>query len=459
MRHARTTLPLLLLALIPTAQAAQDARAASTTDLERARRTFDAADKNRDGRIERAELELARVKVAAEEFAARDFDGNKLWNREEFILWYRGLLIANRQRPGADLDAEAARILAVQRARATTTTAIETGDDARLARAIEDLERKALARGATREDFTQVRTMWEQRLAATEPDLPAAEAAGLKQKVGRALADLETKAAAGGATREEFAQLRQALLTRARAAAAAAAAPAADEAALEARFAQALDDLEAKALARQATREQFAAVRDQLVARARRAASAEGATGADADARTAELARQLEAAINRLEERAQNGQVTREEFLELRGMLVARARRAAGGTTTVDVVPVEPAPVAPKRAEAAKVVVETAPAPAEAQARPRATPAAPEAAPAAPAPVATAPVPAEPRVGAPKAARREAQPAPAAPAPARGVQPAGPAAGRGAEPKPATPAPAAKPAEPKPAPKPGRGKD
>ena len=449
MRHHRTAFALLLLAVA--AQAAQDARATISADLQRARRTFDAADKNRDGRIERAELELARVKVAADEFAARDLDGDKYWSREEFVLWYRGLLIASRQRPAADLEAEATRILAVQRARATTTTAIETGDDARLARAIEELERKALARGATREEFVQVRTMWEQRLAATEPNLPAGEAATLKQKVGRALADLENKAAAGGATREEFAQLRQALLTRARAAATPAAAPVVDDAGLEARFAQALDELETKALARGATREQFAAVREQLAARARRAAAAEGATGAELDTRTAELARQLEAALNRLEERALAGEATRAEFLELRGLLVARARRAAGTATTVDVVPVETAPPAAKRAEAAKAATEAAPAkPAEPPAA-RATQPPAEAAP-------VAPAPAEPRVGAPRATRRETQPVPAAPAAGRGVTPGAPATGRGAETKPTEPQPVQpKPAEPKPAPKPTRG--
>ena len=184
--------------------------------------------------------------------------------------------------------------------------------------------------------------MWEERLAATQPQTPPEELELLKTKVARALADLETRAAEGKVTREEFTQLRQALLTRARAAApkregaagqpettnpvapqetagkpAEEAAPATP--ALEARFAQALEELETKALARQATREQFAAVREQLVARARRAAK-EGATN---DTTIIETQTQ---ALERLETRALAGQVTLEDFVEFRGLLAGRAR-------------------------------------------------------------------------------------------------------------------------------------
>ena len=332
----------LVLPAVAAQDVTQEAKPVAAATLERARRTFQAADRNADGRIERAELELARVKVTAVEFAARDLDGNNYWSRDEFVLWYRGLLIANRQRPAADLETEATRILAIQRTRPVTPAGAPVDQEARLARALEDLERKALARGATREDFTAVRTMWEERLAATQPQTPPEELELLKTKVARALADLETRAAEGKVTREEFTQLRQALLTRARAAApkregaagqpettnpaapqetagkpAEEAAPATP--ALEARFAQALEELETKALARQATREQFAAVREQLVARARRAAK-EGATN---DTTIIETQTQ---ALERLETRALAGQVTREDFVEFRGLLAGRAR-------------------------------------------------------------------------------------------------------------------------------------
>ena len=331
----------LVLPAVAAQDVTQEARPIAAATLERARRTFQAADRNADGRIERAELELARVKVTAVEFAARDLDGNTYWSRDEFVLWYRGLLIANRQRPAADLETEATRILAIQRTRPVTPAnpvapaAAPVDQEARLGRALEDLERKALARGATREDFTAVRTMWEERLAATQPQTPPEELALLKTKVARALADLETRAAEGKVTREEFTQLRQALLTRARAAApqetaqketaqketgqqpAEEVAPAAP--ALEARFAQALEDLEIKALARQATREQFAAVREQLVARARRAAK----EGAANDTTIIEAQTQ---ALERLETRALVGQVTREDFVAFRGLLAGRTR-------------------------------------------------------------------------------------------------------------------------------------
>jgi hypothetical protein len=331
--HPRTLYAALLLAaLAAPAVALQEAKPVVAATLERAHRTFQAADRNADGRIERAELELARVKVTGEEFAVRDLDGNAYWSRDEFVLWYRGLLIANRHRPAADLEAEATRILVIQRTRPVAPAAAPVDQEARLGRALEDLERKALARGATREDFTAVRTMWEERLAATQPQTPPEELEVLKTKVGRALADLEARAAEGKVTREEFTQLRQALLTRARAAATKPDAPqptaekpaqdAPATPAIEARFAQALEDLEAKALARQATREQFGAVRELLVTRARRAAQGEGA--ATGDAATA-----LEAetqALQRLEIRALAGQVTREDFVEFRGLLAGRTR-------------------------------------------------------------------------------------------------------------------------------------
>ena len=141
----------LVLPAVAAQDVTQEAKPVAAATLERARRTFQAADRNADGRIERAELELARVKVTAVEFAARDLDGNTYWSRDEFVLWYRGLLIANRQRPAADLETEATRILAIQRTRPVTPAGAPVDQEARLARALEDLERKAEHRGGLEE--------------------------------------------------------------------------------------------------------------------------------------------------------------------------------------------------------------------------------------------------------------------------------------------------------------------
>jgi hypothetical protein len=307
---------------------------ATNATLDRARRTFQAADKNGDSRIEQAELEAGRLRVSGDEFRLRDLDANGAWNRDEFTLWYRGLLIKSGLKPAADLDAEATRVLAQQRAKAAPVVAAEPQDpaavelEARLQRALDHLERQAVARQATREDFNVVRQAWEARLAATQAGGDEAAQATLRQKVGRALEDLERRARDGQATREEYAQLRQALLTRARGAAAPVAPAGEGDASLDARFAQALDELEAQALARQATREQFGAVRGMLSARARRAAKAEGLD----DGAATELQQEYERALARLEERALAGEVTRAEFTELRGTLAARARRVAKGS-------------------------------------------------------------------------------------------------------------------------------
>ena len=65
--HPRTLYAALLLAaLAAPAVALQEAKPVVAATLERARRTFQAADRSADGRIERAELELARVKVTGD---------------------------------------------------------------------------------------------------------------------------------------------------------------------------------------------------------------------------------------------------------------------------------------------------------------------------------------------------------------------------------------------------------
>lgn len=428
---------------------------AGNATLDRARRTFQAADKNGDSRIEQAELEAGRLRVSADEFRQRDLDANGAWNRDEFTLWYRGLLIKSGQKPASDLEAEATRVLAQQRAKVAPVAPAEAQDpatvdlEARLQRALDHLEKQALARQATREDFVAVREAWEARLASTQAAGDEAANATLRQKVGRALEDLERRARDGQATREEYAQLRQALLTRARAAVAPAAPATEGDASLEARFAQALDDLEQKALARQATREQFGAVREMLATRARRAAKAEGLD----DAAAGELQKEYERALARLEERALAGQATRAEFAELRATLVARARRAANGAqagaATVGGQPAE----GQGRAAAQAPATQPEPAPA-----PGTTAGAGRVAPTAPADV---PVDRGRRAAqgqpdtAPVGATAPAQPAPAQPeaAPAAG----GAAKGRSA--KPADKVEAAPAPVPAPAPAPATGGD
>ncbi len=431
-------------------QADKPATTASTATLDRARRIFQAADRNNDSRIELAELEAGRLRVPADEFRQRDLDANGAWNRDEFTLWYRGLLIKSGQKPGGDLEAEATRLLAQQRAKVAPVAAAEPQDpavvelEARLQRALDHLEKQALARQATRDDFGAVRQAWEARLAAAQPAGDEGAQATLRQKVGRALEDLERRARDGQATREEYAQLRQALLTRARAAGAPAAPVAEGETSLEARFAQALDELELKALARQATREQFGAVREMLAARARRTAKAEGLE----DGAATQLQQDYERALARLEERALAGQVTRAEFTELRATLVTRARRAANAPA-VGSVPSAAQPIAGQGRVAGEA---PAPVPAPAGSSPRA----PDIAPTDIAPTDAAPTDAAPTDAAPAArgagqGRRAKSAEKVEPAPAPEATPDG-ATGGGAP----RPAPAGRPT-PQPTPAGARG--
>ncbi|MCC6409747.1 MAG: hypothetical protein IT453_21510 [Planctomycetes bacterium] len=168
--------------------------------------------------------------------------------------------------------------------------------DARAERALAWLEERAVARHATRAEFERVGALLEARLArATEqPDADG----NSRERWKKLVADVQARQDAGGATAADFVALREELVAS--------------------RLERALAWLEQKALARGATRVDFARVRAALEDRA----AAAGAVGGGD-----ELER-LQKALAKLEERALNAEITRDEFREVAQKLIGKAREA-----------------------------------------------------------------------------------------------------------------------------------
>ncbi len=87
------------------------------TGLSRTRQTFRAADRDGNGRV--ALREAIRGKIPAADFAREDHDQDANLSRDEFVLYYRQLLVRAGRAIASDLEFEAARIQAVRRARST----------------------------------------------------------------------------------------------------------------------------------------------------------------------------------------------------------------------------------------------------------------------------------------------------------------------------------------------------
>ncbi len=87
--------------------------AENPTGLVRAREVFGAADRDADGTIGLSEA--IRAKIPAADFACEDFDADARLSRDEFVLYYRHLLVRAGRCLGRDLDVEAARIQALRR--------------------------------------------------------------------------------------------------------------------------------------------------------------------------------------------------------------------------------------------------------------------------------------------------------------------------------------------------------
>lgn len=172
--------------------------------------------------------------------------------------------------------------------------------DLRQDRAFDALAEHALARSATREHWAAVRAALEARAEAAKND---PETGASKQRLLASLAELEERAGRSVPAASDFDAWR--------------------DLAISERLERALAELEELALARKATRADFARASDALADRVQAAK--------DSDPESAAWHAKLQAALDDLRERAARGDVSRDEFKALREKLVSRARKAASG--------------------------------------------------------------------------------------------------------------------------------
>lgn len=323
-------------------------------DATAARALFSSADRDGDGRLTPVELSERRIAVAESEFRDQDADKDGAWSRDEFTVHYRSIVIRSGERPAADLEAEVVRVLALRRAGTCGDKSARPGPavarisvvadpascatpeilelDARIERAIRDVEDRAAGRGAVRADFDRVRGPWNERVTIVRA-LGDASAAGadVSARFSRALDALEARARAGSIPRAQFAELRAAWSARPRRAEPVKTFDAADPRASvgDPRFERALTDLEARVHARIATPADWGALREATTDAARRAVQGADATPPRADdPRVVRSSSELLTVIDRLEKRASAGTITRVDFAELRALAAVPMRTA-----------------------------------------------------------------------------------------------------------------------------------
>jgi hypothetical protein len=151
-------IPLLTFLLLAAPAVAQ--KRETSTDLTRARAAFNAADRNKDRRLNAREVGLAGI--PHREFLSAD-DGDGEWVWQEFLSYYRGLLVQSGQKVHPDLEQEIALIrkgAKVKKAQKTSGTRVDTGGQSgadaalrkKLNEAKQELIERAVGGGATRSD-------------------------------------------------------------------------------------------------------------------------------------------------------------------------------------------------------------------------------------------------------------------------------------------------------------------
>jgi hypothetical protein len=393
----QVTLPIALFVLLMHGTASAQ-RSAPSNNLTRALATFAAVDKNGDGKL--SAEEVASIPIDRKEFLAHDYDKDGSWSKDEFLVFYRRRLLLAGQTVGPELESETARIQALRNAKAaedakakaaaneaalkssqstnpggnvTVQAIAATGAagaaangssnsmaaiEAGLESALEKLEQRAAAGHATREDFQEVRdhlmTRARAAVGSNAPDAPAAYGTEVYRKMQQSLDRLEKRASEGAYSKADYDEFRDMIIHRARQIAkkeaGQTAAPGSSEvAAIESGLNNALDALEQRASAGHATREDFQQVRDHLIARAR-AAAGSSAPGEPSIAPGSDTYQRMMQALDRLEKRAAEGAYSREEYQELRAMFIHRARQIQAAQNGEPAAPVDtrraPAPVA-----------------------------------------------------------------------------------------------------------------
>lgn len=153
---SRLPVLLALCLLTPEARAQHPRR----TNLARAANTFQIADADRDGVLGGAELKRASIHPRVYGIWDKDLDG-KL-SKDEFLLYYKQLLLNSKQVPGPEYEKEAQRILKFQQAEVAKRI-----DEAREKAAVQAAERTANARKAsTAEKYRKAQAALDERIKA-----------------------------------------------------------------------------------------------------------------------------------------------------------------------------------------------------------------------------------------------------------------------------------------------------
>lgn len=341
--------------------------------LTAAQASFAGLDGDKDGKL--SPQEILTLKVSASDVRGVDVDRDGFVSKEEFIPFYRQRLLAAGVKPAADLEAEATRIAAARKAKQSNQA--DGKDSLSQARrnalngaqpradvtdhapgavleAFDQLQVKATVGKAGKPEFDHVREVLvaqarEADRAAQGSDGETGEKSELHRKLLQSLDRLQAAAAAGKFSREEYQTVRDSIVQRARHAANANPnqGPVVNEPplspelqAIEQGLGQALEHLEQRAVAGNATREDFQRVREQLVARARAAANGPAAVEVELQG---PVHRKLMQSLDRLEAAAQQGNFSREEYKTFRDEVIRRARRISEAA---------PAPVADSAGDA-----------------------------------------------------------------------------------------------------------
>jgi len=362
MRQLRA-LTILSLGLFLCSGALAQERQTQDTPLRRAERTFAAADRNRDGNLDAGEI--TRTGIPGSVLRTWDHDRDKALSRDEFLLYYRQLMINAGQRPGTELDTEAKRIAALRKTRETqeekrrarekeleelrgNRTGETSEEKYRRARAALEARQKEARKSKPAEKVPEVsgkgdvqaatrarvaRAQASLRGAGDEKGTPATDSerrAAAALSLVRALDALENRARTGQWTREQFERARFDLILRARAMKRpGASADEANAAALA--LARALDAMESRARSGGWNREQYETRRQELILRARATADeappeSGGKQPPASPEEPTELARALARALDALESRARTGNWSREQYEQERLDLILRAR-------------------------------------------------------------------------------------------------------------------------------------
>jgi hypothetical protein len=276
--------------------------------------------------------ELTAVPIERQEFLAHDHDKDGTWSKDEFLVYYRRRLLLAGQPVGADLETETARVQALRKTKAAEQAKTQSSAS------------ESAVKGSQSAEGTNVAVRAPVvAAAANSGGAPSPSVAAIETGLENALQKLEQRAAQGHATREDFQAVQDQMIARARAAANGAPSPDAPAAyGTEAyrKMLQSLERLEKRANEGFYSPAEYQEFRDMIIHRSRQIAkkelSAESGGAGGVSPEIAAIEKGLTNALDELEQRAAAGHATREDFQRVRDQMIARARAAASSSTPGD---------------------------------------------------------------------------------------------------------------------------